>query len=143
MAPAPGGWVPDQRRSHEMPKEEFRTEHATASMGSKAASDQIADTGRKIGNATLQAQSEFLKTIEEMGRHWVTSATGEVEIGLKLSKKLTAAHTVPDAMSACQEWLSEEMNARAEDARRFMTNGQKFMDAGARLMSNNWPAANS
>jgi hypothetical protein len=47
-------------------------------------------------------------------------------------------------MAACQEWLSEEMTARAEDAERLMTNGQKFMDTSARLLSsNNWPAASA
>jgi hypothetical protein len=117
-----------------MPKDEFHSEQA------KSAQAQMVDTGKKIGNATMQAQSEFLKTIEEMGRHWVASAAGELELGLKLSKKLTSAHTVPDAMAACQEWLSEEMNARAEDARRFMTDGQKFMDTGARLFTSNWPS---
>jgi hypothetical protein len=126
-----------------MPKDEFRSEHSTSIAGSKSTQEQFADTGKKIGNATLQAQGEFLKSLEEMGRHWLSCATGEVEIGLKLSKKLTAAHTVPDAMAAYQEWLSEEMSARAEDAKRFMTNGQKFMDTSARLLSNNWPAANA
>jgi hypothetical protein len=126
-----------------MPKDEFRSEHSTTTAGSKSTQEQFADTGKKIGNATLQAQSEFLKTIEEIGRHWVTCATSEVEIGLKLSKKLTAAHTVPDALAAYQEWLSEEMNARAEDARRLMTNGQKFMNSSARLLSGNFSAVNS
>jgi hypothetical protein len=34
--------------------------------------------------------------------------------------------------------LSEEMSARAEDARLLMSNGQKIMDASSRLLSNSW-----
>jgi len=30
------------------------------------------------------------------------------------------------------------MNARAEDARLLMSNGQKIMDASSRLLSSNW-----
>jgi hypothetical protein len=59
-------------------------------------------------------------------------------LGLKLSKKLTDAHSVPDAITAYQEWLSEEMNARAEDARLLMSNGQKIIDASSRLLSDSW-----
>jgi hypothetical protein len=65
-------------------------------------------------------------------------ATAEVELGLKLSTKLSAAHSVPDAIAAHQEWLMEEMGARAEDARRLMSNGQKFMDTSTRLLANGW-----
>jgi hypothetical protein len=39
-------------------------------------------------------------------------------------------------VSAYQEWLSEEMKARSEDARQFMTNSQKFITAGTRIFSN-------
>lgn len=127
-----------------MAKEETRQEHLShPAAGSKFTREQFAETGKKVGNPTLQAQSEFLKTLEEMSRHWVACTTGEVEFGLKLSKKLTAAHSVPDAMAAYQEWLSEEMNARAADARWLMTHGQKFMDTGARLLSNNWSTVTS
>jgi hypothetical protein len=58
----------------------------------------------------------------------VARATAEIELSLKLSKKLTADDSVPDTVAACQEWLNEEMGARAEDARLLMSNGQKFMD---------------
>jgi len=94
-----------------------------------------------IGNASFQAQDEFFKTLQEMNRDWMARAAAEVEFGLKLSTKLSAAHTVPDAIAAYQEWLSEEMGARAEDARRLMSNGQKFMDTSSRLLSNGWPSA--
>jgi len=85
-----------------------------------------------------QPGSEFFNTLQEMSRDWMARATAEVELGLKISKKLTAAHSVPDAVAAYQEWLSEEMNARAEDARLLMSNGQKFMDASARFLSSGW-----
>jgi hypothetical protein len=98
-----------------MPREEIRSDRSTSPTG-----------------------SEFFNAVQEMSRDWMGRATAEVELGLKLSKKLTAAHSVPDAVAAYQEWLSEEMNARAEDARLLMSNGQKFMDASSRLLTNNW-----
>ena len=98
-----------------MPKEEIRSALSTGPTG-----------------------SEFFNALQEMSRDWMGRATAEVELSLKLSKKLTDAHSVPDAVTAYQEWLSEEMNARAEDARLLMSNGQKIIDASSRLLSDSW-----
>ena len=87
------------------------------------------------------AGSEFFNALQEISRDWMARATAEVELGLKISKKLTAAHSVPDAVAAYQEWLSEEMSARAEDARLLMSSGQKFMDASSRFLSHSWTSA--
>ena len=70
--------------------------------------------------STDPAGSEFFNTLQEIRREWMARATAEVELSLKLSKKLTDAHSVPDAVAAYQEWLNEEMGARAEDARLLM-----------------------
>ena len=93
--------------------------------------------------STSPTGSEFFNALQEMSRDWMGRATAEVELGLKLSKKLSAAHSVPDAVAAYQEWLSDELGARAEDARLLMSNGQKFMDASSRLLSNNWTSAST
>jgi hypothetical protein len=66
----------------------------------------------RSARSTGPTGSEFFNALQEMSRDWVEHATAEVELGLKLSKKLTAAHSVPDAVAAYQEWLSDEMNAR-------------------------------
>jgi sugar-specific transcriptional regulator TrmB len=110
--------------------------------GSKTVEKQIAQTEKKIGDATLQAQNEFFKTLEEMNREVTSCVTAEVERGVKLSTKLSAARALPDALAAYQEWLSEEMNARSEDARRVMANSQKFMTTSTRLLSNGWDHPN-
>src|SRR5260370_22348733 len=90
-----------------------------------------------------QAGSEFFNTFQEMSRDWMTRTTAEVELSLKLSKKLTDAHSVPDAVAAYQEWLNDEMGARAEDARLLMSNGQKFMDTSSRLLANAWTSGST
>lgn len=104
----------------------------------KAAQKQIGDAEKKIGDAALDAQSHFLKTLEEMTREAFACATAEVERGLKLSKQLSSAHSVSDAVAAYQEWLSEEMSARSEDARRLMSTGQTFMSASSKALTNGW-----
>ena len=69
-----------------MPREDIRSDRSTSPTG-----------------------SEFFNALQQMSRDWMGRATAEVELGLKLSKNLTTAHSVPDAITAYQEWLSEEI----------------------------------
>ena len=83
-------------------------------------------------------QNEWVKAVEEMTRTVMSRASAEMQLGLKLSQKLTACRSPLDAVSAYQEWMTEEMNARSEDARHFVANYQKFITESARLLSNGW-----
>ena len=121
-----------------MPREETESDHSPNTATSKSTRGGSEDSENKIGHAPFQVQSEFVNTLQDLTRDWMARAASEVELGLKLSKKLSAAHSVPDAIAAYQEWLSEEMAARSEDASRLMSNGQKFMDTSTRLLSNGW-----
>ena len=105
---------------------------------SKTVQKKIAETEKKVGDATLQVQDEFFKTCEEMSRAVISRATAQIELTSKLTEKLGAAHSLPDVVSAYQEWVSKQINACSEDARQFMTNSQKFMTTSARLFSNGW-----
>jgi hypothetical protein len=80
--------------------------------------------------------SEFFNILRENSRNWTGRASIEIQLGLKLTKNLSAAHSVPDAITAYQQWLDEEMGAYAEDARRLMSHGQKLINASSRLLSN-------
>ena len=119
-----------------MPAEQSNREDFN--RAARTAQRQIGDAEKKIGDAALEAQNHFLKTFEEMSREAFACATAEVERGLKLSKRLTAAQSISDAVTAYQEWLGEEMNARSEDARRFMSTGQTFMSASSKALTNGW-----
>ncbi len=121
-----------------MPREEIGSDRSPNTATSKSTRAGSEDSENKIGNAPFQVHSQFVNTLQDLTRDWMARAASEVELGLKLSKKLSAAHSVPDAIAAYQEWLSEEMAARSEDASRLMSNGQKFMDTSTRLLSNGW-----
>jgi hypothetical protein len=98
---------------------------------SKIVQKQIAEAEEKIG----EVQSEFAKTLDVMSRAAMSRATAEIELGLKLSQKLSTARSPADTLSAYQEWVTEEMNARTEDTRQFMTNCQRFIAEGTRFLS--------
>jgi hypothetical protein len=66
---------------------------------SKTVQKQIYEAEEKIGETTRQVQNEWAKEFEEMSRTVVSRAS------------LTACRSPADAVSAYQEWLSEEMSA--------------------------------
>ena len=104
---------------------------AEITKASKTVQKEIAETEKKIGDTTLQVQNEFIKTCEEMNRAVMSRATAQIELTSKLTEKLRAARSLPDVVSAYQEWLGEQMNACSKDARQFMT-------TSTRLFSNGW-----
>jgi hypothetical protein len=93
------------------------------------------------GQSSELAGSEIVETLRDIRRSWIESVSAEAERGSKLSQDLITVHSVSEAVAACQEWMSKEMDARAEDARQFMSDGQKLMDTSARLLTNGWTSA--
>jgi len=88
--------------------------------------------------SSVLAGSEFFEALRDIRRNWSERVSAQAERGSKLSKDLIAVHSVPEAVAACREWMTKEMDARAEDARQFMSDGQKLMDTSARLLTNGW-----
>ena len=108
----------------------------------RAVEKQVADTEKKVSDVTPRAQDEFIKTVQEMSQTAMSRARAEIELGTKLTARLSEARSFPEVVSAYQEWFNNVMVARSEDARQFMTNWQKFMTEGTRLFSNGgsiWP----
>jgi hypothetical protein len=112
--------------------------YEAVNRASKTVQKEISEAEEKIGETTRQVQNECAKAFEEMTRTVMSRASAEMQLGLKLSLKLTACRSPQDAFFAYQEWLTDEMNARSEDARHFMANCQKFFTESARLQSNVW-----
>lgn len=119
--------------------ERSRSEKATAAAA--AMSSAFGETGVKGVAAGLRVQTEMLSLLSEIGQEWFARATSEAELAFKLPNKLTAARSVPDAISAYQEWLGEWMSMRGEDSRRLIANGQRIVETGVRCFAHATPAA--
>jgi hypothetical protein len=102
---------------------------------------QIGEFRSKSVKAGLQMQTEMLGAFEEIGRDWVACAASQTELALRLPNRLTAARTIPDAISAYQDWLGEWFELRGETNRRLILDGQKIVDPGTRYMASIAPGA--
>lgn len=134
------------QRLAEIPRNEReRAERLQTTNGSNGPSGQsglrsIGEFGPNSIKARLQYQREMFETFEDISRAWLARATTETELVFALPARLTAARTVPDAVSAYQEWLTEWMNMIGEDSRLLLTDGGKVMGAGARCFAGASPA---
>ena len=80
------------------------------------------------------AQTELFDIFQETNRQWVDRIQAEATLASELTSKLTAARSIPDAMSACQEWGSRRFEMMAEDTKHLLDDTQKFMQAGTHLL---------
>ena len=73
-------------------------------------------SSEKTGLESNPTGSEFFDALREMNSDWIARAAAEVELGLKLSKNLSSAHSVPDAITAYQEERGDECTRRRRTA---------------------------
>jgi hypothetical protein len=135
----------ESQRAEHLGSENARSERSRSAKSARpgAMESPFGEMGARSVNAGLRMQKEMLDVFEEIGRDWYGRATSKAELAFKLPNKLTGAGSVPDALSAYQQWLGEWMNMFGEDGRQFITDSQKIMDAGARCFADTPPLGTS
>jgi hypothetical protein len=117
--------------------EQMRSENVAAAEQMSA---RMAEIGTGSLNAGLRMQTEMFDTLQTIGRHWMERRSCEAELALNLPNRLAGARTLPDAVAAYQEWLSEWVAMCNEDSRRFVADGQKIVATGMRCFTNISPS---
>jgi len=132
----------DSDRSEDGRADSARTERSRGDKpaAAAAASSKFGETGAGSAAAGLRGQTEMLGLLSEIGQEWFARATTEAELAFKLPNTLTAARSVPDAISVYQEWLGEWMTMRGEDGRRLMSDSQRIVETGVRCFAGTMPA---
>jgi hypothetical protein len=120
--------------------EQMRGENTAAA---EAMSTRMAEIGANSFNAGLRMQTEMFDTLQTIGHQWMERRTCEAELALNLPNRLVGARTLPDAVAAYQEWLSEWLAMCNEDSRRFVSDGQKIVATSVRCFTNISPSAPS
>lgn len=138
----------DNPRSDIQRSENSRGESARAERprGERSATRDVmsapfGEMGARSVTAGFRAQQKMLDVLSDISREWFTRATAEAELALRLPNKLTNASSVPDAISAYQEWFDEWMSMFGEDSQRLVSDGRKLIDTGVRCFAEAAPAA--
>ena len=97
---------------------------------------ELAAIGKKRVEECINAQTELLGRLQEKNQQWLDRLQQEANLASEFASKLTAARSIPDAMTACQEWTSQWFEIMTEDSRHLLADTQKLIETGARLMSN-------
>jgi hypothetical protein len=103
----------------------------------------LAALGRDRIKAMMETQKEFLGTLEEMNRSWLSRTDTLTKLIAELSENLSKARSVPETTDAYQHFGKRRMEVFLEDSRRFFDNSQKFMEATVRLLDQSSPNGES
>ena len=117
-----------------MAQKEARTEQAEKSPQFNFAAADFAVTAKRQIEAITKAQSEALDNFQEMNQQWLDRIQAEASLASELASKLTAARSVPDAITAYQNWGSRRFEMMAEDTKHLWDDTQKFMQVSARVL---------
>lgn len=128
----------DNSRSESARNGTSRNDHGRAERprGEKpfSTTDNMAfgDVGARNVAVGLRLHREMLGLLSDMGQDWLVRASAEAQLALRLPNRLTAARSVPDAVTAYQEWFGEWINRCSEDGQRLLSDGQKIVVTGTR-----------
>ena len=115
---------------------ESQTDRRGKSSSSNLSPGEFAAAAKIRVDAFMDLQAELLNELQESNRRWFDRAHSAANLASDFAAKLTAAHSIPEAMTACQEWTAQRFEMMAEDSRHLLADTQKFMETGARFMSN-------
>jgi hypothetical protein len=115
-----------------------QTGHQNGGWDSKLAGmgpQELAEMGKTLVDSVMQAQAGFLHELQQANEEWIANTQSKLNLASALCTKLMSAHSMPEVVTACQDWATQRANLFAEDGRRALLHGQKILESGTRLMS--------
>lgn len=108
-----------------------------------AGAESFMKLGREQTEATFKIQKELLEAYDEASRAWLARVQSEVALWSQLATKLAATRSVPEALSAYQELVSQRMQMAAEDGKRLSDECREIMNKIAGSLPKGWPAGST
>ncbi|MGA8653702.1 MAG: hypothetical protein ACLP19_28275 [Xanthobacteraceae bacterium] len=121
-----------------MAQKEANTERTGDAPFAMLAPTAFAELGKQRLEDFANTQTELLDKLLETNRQWFDRMQLEANVASELGSKLTASRSIPDAMTAWQEWATRRFEMMAEDRKHLLTDCQIFTETGARLLSKGW-----
>ena len=86
--------------------------------------------------AAVSLQKELLETYEQASRDWLARAQSEVALWAELGSKMATTRSVPEALQAYSECISQQMKMTTEDAQRLFNDWQQVTQRVTRSWGN-------
>ena len=99
--------------------------------------------GREQTEATLGMQKELLEAYEQASRAWLSRVHSEIELWSDLANKLATTCSIPDALGAYQESVSQRVQMAADDGRRMAGECQQILEKITRSLTKGWPSGST
>lgn len=99
---------------------------------------ELAKMGNKRVEEFVSMQSDLFEQLQRRNRQWFERAQTEANLSSEFTMKLTSARSIPDAVTACQEYGARRFELMAEDGNHLLGDTQEFMGTVGRLLSNGW-----
>jgi len=96
----------------------------------------FAGFGAKRIETFMHVQKQLVEIFEQLNRDRLARAKQETELASEFAGKVTSARSIPDIMTAYQDWISKRMTLFAEDGRKLFEDSQKVINTTMRLLSN-------
>jgi hypothetical protein len=95
----------------------------------------FAETANEQLEEFADVQTELLARFEEANKWWLDRVQAEANFTSDVVSKLSSARSIPDAITACQDWSARRFEMMAEDASHILDDTQKFMQMGAHILA--------
>ena len=104
---------------------------------SKQVTAELTAIGQQRFQDFLSAQAELLNQLRKLNEIWLDRLRSDAKLASEFTVKLTEARSIPEAMSASQEWATRRLQMRlqmmAEDGQQLAAVVQKLAETNARL----------
>ena len=93
--------------------------------------------------AAVTLQKELLEAYEQASRDWLARVQSEVALWAELGSKMATTRSVPQALQAYSECISQQMKMTAEDAQHLFNDWQQVTQKVTRSWRNGSPRGSS
>ena len=106
---------------------------------SKQVTAELAAIGQQRFQDFVSAQDELLNQLRKLNEIWLDRLRSDANLASEFTAKLTEARSIPEAMSASQEWTTRRLQMMAEDGQQLAAVIQKLAETSARLWAPHEP----
>jgi hypothetical protein len=116
-----------------MAQNKLHAEHSEKSPTPGLVSAELADVGKEQIEAFGNAQAALLEEFQETNKRWLAHLQVEASLASEFATKLAAARSIPEAVTACQEWNGRQFEMMAQEGKHLLAAGVRFLSIGHRV----------